>query len=181
MVRIALVALIAVLSVGCSKDACPDERVVVIVRHADRDGELLNEKGLERARSLRDLVAEQHGAATAVIYSTHERTRQTVEPIIEAGSVTETEVDPQDFAAIATAVRQGTGPKVVVIAGHSNTVRPILEQFDSEQVAQAAAEWFPCAGELCHTDYDDVWTVTLCGDSATSVSKATYGAPTPNP
>jgi len=179
MLRIGLTAvLIALLTIGCSRFGCPDEKVVLVVRHADRDGEMLNDKGKERALALRDLVAN-YGKATAVIYTTVERTRQTLEPIIESDHPAEFKFEPDNVQAIAGAAREGSGPEVIVIAAHSNTVRPILEEFDRGLVEQSAGAWFPCEGEICHSDYNDLWLVTICGDEATNILKSDYGAPTP--
>ncbi len=171
--------------------ACPADEprtIAILVRHADRDGELLNDKGWDRARALRDLVLDELGEVHAVIHTTYERTKQTLEPILQYASmgdrkVEQHEFDPHDYAAAAVRIRaahrSAKGRTVVVYSGHSDTVRPILEQFRPDQVEAKALQWFPCEGDICHSDYDNLWTVTLCGKARPEIRKTNFGAPTP--
>lgn len=172
--------------VACESPA--SKTTVVVVRHADRDGELLNEKGMARAESLRELVSAENVKVSAVLHSKFERTRQTVQPILEdpryRGNVEEITLDGHEYAEFADAIRRlhasGDEAAIVVVSGHSNTVRPILEQFNKSAVDQEAGEWFPCNGEICHSDYDDLWIVTICGSARSVVQKLNYGETTPS-
>ncbi len=176
---------------GAPEDACPageSQTTVFVVRHADRDNELLNDAGHRRAEALRDLVAEEEGRLAAVLYTPFERTRQTVAPALEwgkeSGEVSELQTEAHDYAAIAGAVGRlhagGSGEQVIVVAGHSDSVRPILEQFGQEAVERNASEWFSCEGQICSPDYDDVWLIELCGTGAAEITKSNYGADTPD-
>ncbi len=172
---------------------CPagkPEAVVILVRHADRDGELLNEKGWERARALRDLVLGTFGRVDAVIATTVERTYQTLEPLLEDRRVSRRGVavhrfDPHDYDAVIETIRRerarndGKRPVVIVYAGHSDTVRPVLERLAPRSVREHFAEWFPCDGGICHSDYDDVWVATWCAGAEPELRKAEYGEATP--
>ena len=169
--------------------AGPPEAVVIVVRHADRDGELLNKKGWERARLLRELIMGRFGRVDAVVTTTIERTLQTVTPLLEAvkergGEVAVRRFDPHDYEAAARAIeearrRSRQRPAVIVYAGHSDTVRPILERLAPEQVREHAAEWFPCGGGICHSDYDNVWAITYCPGAAPAASRSEFGRATP--
>ena len=162
--------------------------VVILVRHADRDGEELNAKGWARALALRDLVFGEFADVDAVLYTDYVRTRQTLEPIVEQVKTIGRDV-PQlsraghDYAGFAESIRtehaRGRPLAVLVLAGHSNTLRPILQQFRPDQIH--ADEWFPCDGDVCHWDYDDLWTITLCGNAPPEIRKGTFGAPTLEP
>lgn len=172
---------------------CPagePEAVAIVVRHADRDGELLNEKGWARARALRDLVLGTFGRVDAAIATTIERTYQTLEPLLEDRRVSGRGVsvqrfDPHDYDSAVEAIRRArTGkeaerPVVIVYAGHSDTVRPILERLAPRRVRSHAAEWFPCDGDICHSDYDNVWVATWCAGAEPELRKAEYGEATP--
>lgn len=193
-----LLSLLPLLVVGSAwaaeipMAACPagePQTIAILVRHADRDGELLNDKGWERARALRDLVLDEFGEVDATIYTIYKRTKQTLEPIIEYASmgdrkVEQHELESHDYDAAVELIRalhrSSKGRTVVVYAGHSNTVRPILERFRPEQVESKSAAWFPCDGDICHADYDNLWTVTLCGNSPPEIRKTSFGAPTPD-
>ena len=159
--------------------------ITVLVRHADRTGDLLNEKGERRARTLRDLVWSQFSRLDAVMVSPFERTSQTVQPLIErAGAgVEKVAYEPDQAERFAGFIRQqharGRPRTVIVFAGHSDNVRPVLELFNKAQVDAHAGEWFPCEGEICHSDYNDLWSITLCGDREPEIRKTTYGADTP--
>ncbi len=169
--------------------ACADgqtKTVAILVRHADRDGEDINAKGQVRARALRDLVLGQFDHVDEAIYTDFARTRQTLEPIIDQEKERGREViqlsrASHDYAGFADLIRAehaaGHPLSVVVLAGHSNTIRPILELFRPDEIQ--TDQWFPCKGDLCTPDYDHLWTITLCGDSKPEIRMGTYGAPTP--
>jgi len=171
---------------------CPagePEAVVVVVRHADRNGELLNEKGWRRARELRDLVLGRFGRVDTLVATTVERTMQTLEPLLKAVRDRGQEVavrrfDPHDYDAAAEAIAQARAraakrPAVIVYAGHSDTVRPVLERLAPDAVRKHAREWFPCGGGICHSDYDNVWAATYCGPGRPKIRKSEFGEPTP--
>jgi len=173
---------------GGSGPAVAPTTDVILVRHADRDGELINEKGQIRARALRDLVYNEFGPVDAVLHTTFERTAQTLQPIVERAAsegrpVSEYALEPHDYGAFADRIREehakGRPESVLVFAGHSNNIRPILELFNKAGTGAHEAEWFPCDAGICKPDYDDYWTITLRGSETPRITKFTYGAATP--
>lgn len=153
----------------------------MLVRHAERNGgENLVEKGWQRARTLRDLLFEQFGSVHAVLYTNVARTEETVRPTREkAGNIPAHQIDAHDYAAVAKQIRahhsEGRNQTVLLYAGHSNTIKPILQQFNSAQVKQHAKQWFGCDPNLCPEDYDGLWTVTLCGSASPQIRKTVFG------
>jgi broad specificity phosphatase PhoE len=104
----------------------PTVTVVLLVRHADRDGNndaLKVPEGTDRAQKLADVVAK---AGVTAIYSTSwNRTRATAEPSAEALDLEiETYGSPQEVANLIGADHPGD---VVLVVGHSNTQKSIIE------------------------------------------------------
>ncbi len=163
---------------------CADSQsktIVVVVRHAERNGtERLVEAGWERARTLRDILFQRFTSVDAVLHTTVERTGETVRPTRrKAGDIPAYSREPQDYAGFARLIRvehaKGRPQAVLLYAGHSNTIKPILSRLNPEQVSRHAKQWFSCDPDLCHSDYDDLWTVTLCGSAPPPIRKTEYG------
>ncbi len=173
----------AEIPVATCADGQP-QTIAVLVRHAERNGgEKLVEKGWQRARTLRDMLFQQFGRVDAVIHTQVERTEETIRPTREkAGNIPSHTLDAHNYAGVAKQIRaehaKGRNQAVLLYAGHSNTVKPILHELNSKQVEQHTKEWFACDPNICHDDYDNLWTATLCGAAPPEIRKTEFGNPT---
>ncbi len=145
-------------------------RTVLVIRHAEREKEpaddpVLAEAGKERAR---ELVRVLGGSGVDGLYASETtRARETLQPladslslVIETGNID----DPVGLARKAIA----RGGSVSVIAGHSDTVLPIIEAL----------------GVLHHPEfgaitYDDLFVVTIPSSGPATVLRLKYGARVP--
>src|SRR5262245_33904099 len=106
------------------------QQVVMLVRHADRDGDddALSEQGKARAKALGRLL-KTAGVALGVDRATH-RTRGTAlhvmsnsRPVVKVIGTGDSHVDDA-FEAIRQAGEKG----VVLYVGHSDTIGPLLKK-----------------------------------------------------
>jgi phosphohistidine phosphatase SixA len=124
----------------------------LVVRHAERDGELdaLTQAGRERADLLKELGMSLRVSA---IYSTDfERTKETVRPLAEACNV---EVRLYSVATPEWLNQLGDDHpgEVVLIVGHSNTVGEIAGRLGGKSVA-----------EIGQDEYDKLFVAYEKGD-----------------
>jgi broad specificity phosphatase PhoE len=143
---------------------------LLIVRHADRDGDkdALTEAGAVRARELARAASK---AGVAAIFCTKtERTRKTAAPVAASLGLAPVELDPQDVAGLVKQVFEGHRGKIVLVVGHSNTIPKIV-----------AAAGGPRIPDLAETDFDDLLVLTVGPGAQPSVGLVIlqYGAPTP--
>lgn len=155
----------------------PASTTVIVVRHAEKVDDSrdpgLSEAGLERAQAL--AAALEHAGLDAVYASQYRRTRLTALPAAEAAGLA-VRIDPVDddipawaqgFAA--EVVRQNPG-RTVLIAGHSNTVPPLV-------AALCRCDVEP----LTEDDYDRLFIVQRAGGEFPSLIAARYGASASDP
>jgi broad specificity phosphatase PhoE len=143
---------------------------LLVVRHADRDGQndALTAAGRARAQELVHLTAK---SGLAAVYCTKTaRSRKTAEPVASALGLTPVELDPDDTAGVVSRVLANQRGKTVLAVAHSNTVPGI--------VAAAGGPTIPDLGE---GDFDDLYVVTIGAGSPAEVSvlKLQFGAATP--
>lgn len=108
--------------------------VVILVRHAERDGAMaddpvLTPAGRLRAAELARVVATWKAAGAtvkALFASEAKRTQQTLAPLAAATGVAVTQVKAADTAALVKKILAVNGG-VVVVAGHSNTVPGVIQ------------------------------------------------------
>ena len=149
-----LTLLCLVLLAGPLAAEQPEQRstVVFLVRHAEKAAEPkedppLSERGRERAARLAELLGE---AGVTALYATEwRRTQDTLKPLAERLQRSVRVLPAKDDAAFARAIRAERGG-VVVVAGHSNTLGPILEALGAAPIA-----------EIADTDYDNLFMATL--------------------
>lgn len=166
----ALVALLASAPV-VSQDRGPV--TAIVVRHAERAEALADDPGLTaagqaRANALLDVARKAN--VTAIITTQLLRTRSTAEPTAKALRITPEVVastEPRHVEKVAAAIRARTGQTVLVV-GHSNTVPAIL-----------AALGVKDAVTICEMEYDKVFAVQISASGAASVTRSSYGSPTP--
>lgn len=145
---------------------------IIVVRHAEKaddpDDPALSTAGTKRARALARTL--EHAGLDAAYASQYRRTRLTVAPTAQSAGLA-VQIDPiegdipgwaQDFAA---ALAQDHAGETVLVAGHSNTVPPLV------------AALCRCAVEpLTEGDYDRLFIVHRAGGENPSLITARYGA-----
>ncbi|MBS3746453.1 MAG: histidine phosphatase family protein, partial [Wenzhouxiangellaceae bacterium] len=145
---------------------------VIVVRHAEKVDDsrdpALSEAGLERAQAL--AAALEHAGVDAAYASQYRRTRLTAAPTAESAGLA-VQIEPiegdipawaQDFAA---ALAQHHAGETVLVAGHSNTVPPLV-------AALCGCEVDP----LAEDDYDRLFVIQRVGEVNPALITARYGA-----
>jgi phosphohistidine phosphatase SixA len=143
-------------------------RTILLVRHADIDlpprsaDPPLNAAGRTRAEQLA-FIAGDAGVST-IFTSTLVRTKQTVAPLAtRLGIVSRVAPEPE---VLAKDVLSGSVGDAIVIAGHSNTIPPMIKALG---VAAAA---IPVIGER---DFDNLFIVTLTSSGEAGLLRLKYG------
>jgi broad specificity phosphatase PhoE len=177
--RPGLAALLLILGAALAVPAAlpAQTTTVVVVRHAEkataeRDTEL-SEAGWARARAL--AAALEHAGVDAVIATERRRTQQTAQPLAERLGLTP-EVVGFDGGAEASArsvadrIRAQHAGRTVLVVGHSNTVPLIV-----------AALGGPALPELCESEYEQLFVLTVRDDGRAALLRSRYGAPDAQP
>ena len=144
----------------------PTTTTAFVVRHAEKQdpssnvaSEPLSSAGLARARALADAL---YRAGVTAVYSTNTvRTRGTVGPLADSLGIDI--VDYSDHTTLAATVLADHEGDVVLIAGHSNTVGPLVAGFGGA-VSTATIG-----------DYDNLYYSSASAGQATIVNLQ-YGA-----
>jgi broad specificity phosphatase PhoE len=156
------------LLLGCSRSIT----TVVLVRHADRQGDLDQldpTLGTARANELARVLAD---ANITAIYSTDKaRTRATAEPLAKRlGIPVRTyEPDSSQLAVFAKKIKKVHRGEAMLVVGHSNTV-PLTAHLLGAQ---------PRPADLQHGDYDELFIVLVPKRGAARLLRLEYGAVTP--
>jgi phosphohistidine phosphatase SixA len=144
---------------------------VILVRHADIDpptppgkpGPGLNNAGRVRAQALADHL---RGAGVSTIFtSEYTRTKQTVEPLAAHTGIVPSEV-PEPPSELAKRVTSGALGRVIVIAGHSNTV--------PDMIGALGVPGPP--PDIGHGDFDNMFVVTVAATGNAGLLHLKYGA-----
>jgi phosphohistidine phosphatase SixA len=156
--------------------AAQQDRLVLLVRHAERAQEPADDPGLtpagvDRAQALREVLAAT--GLNAVITTQLRRTQLTAAPsaeqyhltpiVVRAGGGTEAH-----GRAVAEAVRARPAGEAVLVVGHSNTVPAII-----------AALGGPALPDLCDSEYATLFTLLVPAVGSPRLVRSTYGAPDP--
>lgn len=149
---------------------------IIVVRHAEkvddsRDPEL-SEAGLQRAQALAEVL--EYAGLDAVYASQFQRTRQTAEPAAEAAGlkviVEPVEDDIEAWAQVFAAELVEKHPgQTILVAGHSNTVPPLVAALCRCEVAP-----------LADSDYDRIYILNMAEQASQlrfDLITARYGAP----
>ena len=119
---------------GCEKDSEGPPGEITTTYYLFRHGEtvqpasqdtpdpVLDERGVERAKTLADMLADS--AITHIFTSDFNRTRMTVEPLSERSGLTIESYNPYDLEQFAETLRFMDGK--IVISGHSNTTPALV-------------------------------------------------------
>lgn len=115
-------ALLTGCADGADRVAIPPGTTLILLRHADRDGEMLNVKGRARAQAL---VAALDGVAIDAIYSPGlQRNLDTAAPLAAARGLTVQRIPVENPAARLMA--EGSG-KTIVWVGNKGNLRSIWD------------------------------------------------------
>lgn len=143
----------------------PEITQVILVRHAEKTAQpkgdpVLSELGEKRMKLLGEMLAS---APLSHVYATEfQRTQLTVKPLAEERGLALTVVPATDTAGLARRIRE-QGGGLALVAGHSNTLGPILEALGAEPIE-----------EIPESDYDNFFVVTLHGTTKPSVVRLRY-------
>ncbi len=139
---IAVIVVLSVIILGyiyCLKQTT----VVFVIRHAEKAGANdapLSAAGLARAQTLVHVAGE---AGVEAIYATQfRRTRQTVEPLASHLGISITQVNANDVDGLIQQLWRDHAGRVVLIAGHSDTVPQIIEKLGGGRIAPIAEDKF---------------------------------------
>jgi broad specificity phosphatase PhoE len=147
---------------------------VILVRHAEKASAPANDPPLtpEGEQRARDLLSAVRDANIAVAITTQfARTKGTAQPTVAALSLPTEVVAAGSMAThardVAAAVRKHAGQTVLVV-GHSNTLPGIIEALGAKRPP-----------EICDSQYDNLYIVTIAADGKTGVVRSKFGAPSP--
>lgn len=165
---------LAVTAMTCSSPAPEADRLVVLVRHAEKavepsDDPPLTEAGLARAAAL---AAALEGAGIgSVIVTPFRRTRETAVPLATAAGIAPTVVDvaggmTQHLEAVVGAVRSRPPGEPVLVVGHSNTIPAIIGALGG-----------PTLPDLCDSEYANLFVMLLPARGTPRLIETSYGLP----
>ncbi|WP_114784109.1 SixA phosphatase family protein [Botryobacter ruber] len=144
---------------------------VYLVRHAEKDTSNpteqdpeLTAQGHARAEALKELLSgEQVGA----LYTTkYKRSQQTLKPLAEARNLQLQVYEANDFKSLKQRLLQQYQGQTVVIAGHSNTLLPLMEEFGARIKLSHIPE----------TEYDYIFKLVMNPGQAATVEVNRYSS-----
>lgn len=118
---------------------------IYLVRHAEKDttnasneDPELTAVGHARAEALRALLEKEEVDA---LYATkYVRTGQTLQPLAQERNIEVVQYEGHDFHGLKERLLRDHRGQTVVVAGHSNTLLPIIEAFGAEKPMQEIAD-----------------------------------------
>jgi len=163
-------SLIPFFRIASSVNAQPVESnpitTIILVRHADRgDGDFLTSEGMNRAKDLVQVLEKAN--ITAIFRTNTQRNQQTVSPLAEFLDITPF-IYADDQQLVSQILTQHSG-KVILVAGHSDTIRPIIESFKGN----------PDNCRLTGNEFDNLCVIIINGSNQTNVINLQYGKPSP--
>lgn len=164
-----IAVLVGILAAGAVfLDESPRDTVVVVVRHAEKGPKAeddrktpLSTEGMKRAAALAHTLSR---LGVEVVYTTDFlRTKQTVQPLVD-------KVRPETFEQssandLVAEIRSKHRGKVVLVAGHSNTVPEIVAKLGGGDI-----------GQIEENQYDDLFIVILRPTGEPRGLRLRYGA-----
>jgi broad specificity phosphatase PhoE len=146
----------------------PRVTVVLVVRHADRDGtnDALTAAGVARAKELAEVAAK---AGVSAVYATATtRARDTAKPLAERLHLPVEEYANE--AEAASRIASGHAGDVVLVVGHSNTTTGLAEAITGQDL-------YPTPANPLTDDFDNLLVVAKpVGGTGGSVINLQYGA-----
>lgn len=147
---------------------------MIFVRHAEKAAEPagdpnLSPAGIRRVAELtRQLVDADVVAGVDAIYSTpYRRTRQTVTPLSKALDLPVNEYDPDDNEAVLARILKNHKGKIILVAGHSNTIPTLIADLGASKKVPPIAE----------DEYDNIYIISIPWFGKTKTIRLRYGEP----
>ncbi len=142
---------------------------VYVVRHAEKDisnphdqDPDLNDEGKARAEALRALL--QDVELNALYATRYARTKSTLRPLAEERNLEIATYSANDFLGLKERLLQDHAGQQVVVAGHSNTVLPLVQAFGAKSNMSHIPE----------TQYGYIFKVTMTPGKAATVEIEKY-------
>jgi broad specificity phosphatase PhoE len=162
--------LIPFLGIASSANAQPVESnpvtTVMLVRHADRgNGDFLTSEGINRAKDLVQVLEKAN--ITAIFRTNTQRNQQTVNPLAEFLNLIP--IIYNDNKELVTQILTQHSGKFVLVAGHSDTIGPIIESFGGN----------PDNCRLTGNEFDNLCVISINGSNQVNVINLQYGKPSP--
>lgn len=143
---------------------------VYLVRHAEKDISNPSEEnpdltaaGKARAEALRSLL---NGEEVHALYATkYIRTINTLKPLADERALEIRQYEGHDFNGIRQRLLQEHRGQTVVIAGHSNTLLPMIEAFGAKRPVS----------DISDSEYNHVFKLTIDPEDKTTVELNQFG------
>ncbi|WP_242927018.1 SixA phosphatase family protein [Pontibacter vulgaris] len=149
-----------------------DSTIIYIVRHAEKDisnpdnqDPDLTEAGKARVEAFRALMQGQQ--VDALFATKYIRTQNTLKPLADERNLAITQYEAHDFNGLKTQILTNYSGKTVVVAGHSNTLLPIIEAFGGKRPVS----------DISDHQYDYLFRLALAPDNGIAVKTAHFGTP----
>ena len=171
-----LFLLFAVFSLSISQTAAQNNTqkttsenqvsTIILIRHAEKaeahsKDPSLSDRGKKRAEALVQLFKEM---PIDSFYATpYKRTTETITPIAKANGKEVLSYNPSDKNSIAEMIQSGKGKKIM-IAGHSNTIPPMVNALIGKNEFTTMDE----------NEYGKIWIVVFKGNALIDYSVLNY-------
>jgi broad specificity phosphatase PhoE len=169
--KLTVATLLCVASLFAVPTAARAQKVVFVVRHAEKISETdqrLTEAG--RARAVRLATILKNSGVAAVYATDTDRARDTVKPLADALGLTVSLYDtgagmagPADARPFVAKLRKDHGNDTVLIAGHSNTIPDLLKALGC-----------PGAISIGSDEYDNLFVVVPKPDGTATLVRLRY-------
>jgi broad specificity phosphatase PhoE len=165
-----LLALAMLLPLGLWWFGCGPTTTLVLVRHADRDGQLdaLNEAGRTRARELAHVGINANLAA--IYHSDTNRARDTAALLAAATGLTPVVYPADDVQSLVNSIFADHRGEKVLVVGHSNTIPDIVKAVGG-----------PVIPDIDDKEFDQLFVLTVSrwGRKPATLLTLQYGAASP--
>jgi 2,3-bisphosphoglycerate-dependent phosphoglycerate mutase len=167
-IPLVIVAVVIIAVVCCWWWCDRPVTTALIVRHAEKVAAAgdapLSADGQARAEALVHVAGD---AGVVAVYATQwQRTQQTVQPLADQLLLPVNVVDASDVEGLVDQVLADHAGEVVMIAGHSDTVPDIIEEFGADPIPAIA-----------ENEYDNLYVVTVYRFNRAAVVHLNYGDP----
>ncbi len=147
---------------------------IIFVRHAEKElsqgkDPSLSEAGQRRVAELtRQLVDADVVAGIDAIYSTpFKRTQETVRPLAEALNLPINNYEATDTEDVLATILKKHKGKIILVAGHSNTVPVLIANLGASKKVPAINE----------NEYDNIYVISIPWFGKTKTIRLRYGEP----
>ena len=168
------IAALLILNTGCaaqtSTSSSPNRTTVYVVRHAEKldtsSDTPLSSVGEERATALADRLGDAN--VQRIYATTLLRTQQTVDVLAKRLDLVPALVEPEAIVELVARIKAEDRGKVVLVAGHSNTVPAIVQGLSGKTI-----------DAIPESQFDRLYRVVIEENGSAEVEVLQYGAATP--